>query len=286
MTNIKRTYLSILLAATLILGNISTAFAAVPMVHNLLPNATIVDGDTHVGVFDSKSLPAGDERREFLTEWLEIMAQDGTPNNGYMYLLFYRNYTAEGNFFEYLWFVKVPETAKYFVSTLNSNIGFTFSEKFTFLNYSITSNSFVAKLGTASSVGSSTRLICGSHIDYFADDSNYYGTVSSHSKLNLDKHGADWQGRLILNFNDDINDIVPTPDPDPEPLPPYVPPELPDIPVGDGKYVVYDTSAWKGFLNYVIGNIGSAVKVGLLILGIISGILLVIKVVKMFTRSA
>lgn len=297
MTNIKRTYLSILLAVTLILGNISTSFAAVPMLHELysFDFISLIDNDTHLGVFESSKLPEGDERREYLIEWMEVM--DGTREAGeYLYLLSVHSSSSSSirfnfsriplNSYYYLTFVGGKSNLKFFPSkstpvTTSSDSQLSISYLFYTYNISNPNNTNFSLLSNSKIVQSS-HIIAGSDPDYFVNRKHSQGI-----NFNLEQHGCDWVGKLIFNFDDDLyGSPEPEPKPEPEPLPPYVPPELPDIPAGDGKYVVYDTSVWKGFLNHVVGNIGSAVKAGLLILGIISGILLVIKVVKMFTRSA
>ena len=70
-----------------------------------------------------------------------------------------------------------------------------------------------------------------------------------------------------------------------EPKPPVViPPVIPSIPKGDGKFVCYDTSIWLGFLDYVLKAIGTSSNMGLRIFSYLIGIWIVTWVVRKFTK--
>lgn len=70
----------------------------------------------------------------------------------------------------------------------------------------------------------------------------------------------------------------------PDPVIPGNPVPLPTIPTVTNKYIPYDTSRWNGFLSWVTSAIGNTTNIGLLLFGIILAILVVIRIVRLFSR--
>lgn len=61
-------------------------------------------------------------------------------------------------------------------------------------------------------------------------------------------------------------------------------PIVPDVPTIENDYIPYDTSLWNGFLEKVLDYIRKAAKIGLRISGILCGLWLIKRVVKIFVR--
>ena len=97
----------------------------------------------------------------------------------------------------------------------------------------------------------------------------------------------DYQGELIMRDNDGL--LSPddggggVEDPEIPSAPPAV--NFPEIGPTDNEYVPYDTTVWNTFLDWVTNAIGNSTNIGLVLFAYIFGILVVIAIVKKFTKT-
>lgn len=193
-------------------------------------------------------------------EWIAVFEPSGSTNRGDFRVCFFPD-------------IEVPYSSKelgyYFVS--NGTIMFR-GYRFSFNNINNVL-SFLSFLDAAFSLQSGPV--------YFTTDIQFF----------LDKEASDSfpydatfvEGINSIQITDDLEG-EPEPEPEPDPKPPYNP-QLPTIPEGNPEYVPYDTSIWEKFLTHIKGNIGSSTSVGFLILAAILGVLIVIRVVRKFSKA-
>ncbi len=99
----------------------------------------------------------------------------------------------------------------------------------------------------------------------------------------------DYSGNFIMRDNDgllssgDGESSGGVSDPDIPSAPPAV--DFPIIDRVENEYVPYDTTVWNTFLDWVKNSIGSATNIGFILFAYIFGILLVISIVRKFTKG-
>lgn len=228
------------------------------------PLVTIEDDDLHIGTLITSGLT--EPQRLHMLEWL-------SSDYG---LCFYNPNTEQLNFcivrenfddFD----IQASGKQVYLVAKTGKNVPFhtlSFRKDGTRSTYS-TAGKFLPKSSDSSA--------------YYLLGSSFINKIRSDLKTKL--NATNTIDYLNMVITDDDGLLQPT-DPDPEEPPPTGGGEV-VIPPADGVYVTYDTSAWSRiFLPFVKQSIGSSTNAGLSILAIIMGILVVIMIVRKFSRTS
>lgn len=101
-----------------------------------------------------------------------------------------------------------------------------------------------------------------------------------------------WNWKKTTPFEVIFDDDLPPKPPDPPPsfpefppivIPPMDPPDL--VPPYDDKYIWYDPSVWEDFFKHISKDIGSAVNIGIILIGLLFGIYLIIRVIRHYVRG-
>lgn len=256
-----RKWIAALLAALLLVGGAVTAWAAQKWFLPGYNSFSIENNIGHLGTLKTSALNAS--QRAFMEEWL-------SSDKALLYWR-YQDYKSMG-YFEFIILdgYTGPSSLTYSNGALQINCALRG------LSWSATSNATVN-----GSVYSMARLT-----NTEASDRGLGGIIATN--FDFDSSCNDWYMNLdyVLITDDDGLFRPDTPDPsepDPPPLPP--PTSLPDVPVVKSDYVPYDTSKWGDFRSWILARAGAATTIGWLVLGFLFSILLVIKVVKRFSRG-
>lgn len=236
-------------------------------------------GDTYLGTLPTSTLP--DSAKDFLREWLtsdySLLTYRPPSSNTFDFYIFHPDCDTDME-------MSLYNKSSTYKNQVEVNRTGSVNFKYKVLSFKFESGSFLTTTNEWENWNSGSGRVLGYIIagGYMQDHEIMDSEGSTTPYTGTDCY-VDFSGLLYLVDDDGLFSDDGSSSSEPSSSTPAI--DFPVIPPSDSEYVPYDTTLWNSFLDNIKQSVGSSTNIGFLVLAFIAAILIVIRVVKMFTKA-